>query len=334
MADITLSASTQISSIDRILREIIEVVEYHLPGKIRGYYLVGSYAVGEAVATSDIDMLVVFKDSLNPEEKQRFVPVLEECKHLSPLDVDLIPVGEIDLFRVGGVRFQTASLLLYGEDIRALVPLKPVEKHIRDSMYSQYRLFARVRGNPPRLRFPLNYPDPVGEFYGYDCRQMRLPDGTSRPGIKDLAINVLSPADALILLKAGKYVVNGSWKSECVRQYRIWINDEWTEFVAAIDFYCRKQWAYLVPEVASHRQQLRCLCEQALGFENYFLAQYKEYVLEKLPQEEPFAQLQYVKQLAQLIYPDDDAIATALQEVAKNGNAEIQQAVVETLRQY
>ncbi len=333
MADITLCASTHIPMIDRILREIIEVVERHLPGRIRGYYLVGSYAVGEAVATSDIDMLVVFKNSLDSEEKQRFAPIVEECKPLSPVAVDLTPVGEAQLFRVGGVRFQTASLLMYGEDIRAAVPKKPIEAHIRDSMYAQYRLLARVRGNPPILTFPLDYPDPTGEFYGYDCRQMCLLDGTSHAGIKDLVLNVLCPAEALILLKAGNYVVGGNWKSECVTQYRIWINDEWTELVQAMNEFCRKQWAYLVPAAAADRQYLRRLCEQALGFENHFLARYKEYLLNVLPQEEPFIQLHYVKQLGQLIYPDD-AIAATLKALGKSDNAELQQAVAETLQRY
>ncbi|WP_180976688.1 hypothetical protein [Fischerella thermalis] len=37
------------------------------------------------------------------------------------------------------------------------------------------------------------------------------------------------------------------------------------------------------------RQLLRGLCEQALGFDNHFLGQYKEYVFTQLPQEKPFA---------------------------------------------
>lgn len=330
MVNIILHTSTNVPQVDQIVCKIIDWVEQHFPDRIRGYYLVGSYAVGEAVATSDIDMVVVFKGSFESEDKQLFAQVLFQCKEMSPLDIDLTPVGEAQLFHVGGVKFQTASLLMYGEDIRAAVPKKPIEDHIRDSMHTPYHLFARVRGNPPMLNFPLDYPDPSGEFYGYDSRLMRTADGASHPGIKELVLIVLCSAEALIWLKAGKYVGNGR-KSDCGTQYRIWINDEWTAFIEAIDEYCRKRWAYLVPQDTAQRQLLRSLCDRALAFENHFLAQYKEYVLAHLPQEKPFVQLHYVKRLGQLIYPDG-TVVDALQEIAKNSNAEIQHAVAETLR--
>ncbi|MFB2768181.1 hypothetical protein ACE1AT_02630 [Pelatocladus sp. BLCC-F211] len=67
-------------------------------------------------------------------------------------------------------------------------------------------------------------------------------------------------------------------KSLISPQYRIWINDEWTTLVEAIDDYCRKRWAYIVPVEKEQRQQLRGLCEQALGFENHFLAQDKDII--------------------------------------------------------
>ncbi|HEY9633002.1 MAG TPA: nucleotidyltransferase domain-containing protein [Coleofasciculaceae cyanobacterium] len=332
MADITLCTSTTVPKVDQIVREIINLVECYFRDRIRGYYLVGSYALGEAVATSDLDMVVVFKDSFKPEEKKPFAQVLFKCNHISPLHIDLTPVGEAMLFRVGGVRFQKASLLMYGEDIRAAVPIKPIENHIRETMHDQYRLFARVRGNPSVLTFPLDYPDPDGEFYGYDCRLMRTADGMQHPGIKDLVLNVLCPATALVLLKAGKYVGNGK-RSDCGTQYRVWINDEWTAFIEAVDEYCRKRWTYLVPEDKARRQLLRSLCERALGFENHFLMQYKDYLLTQLRQVEPFIQLHYVKRLGQLLYPDQAVIA-ALQDVGNSSNPEIRQAVSQTLRKY
>ncbi|MBW4561375.1 MAG: nucleotidyltransferase domain-containing protein [Mojavia pulchra JT2-VF2] len=331
MTNIALLNSTNFPKIDQIISEIIKLGDYHFFKRIRGYYLVGSYAVGEAVATSDIDIVIVFKDKQTPEEKQRFTSYKQECQQQCPFALDLIPVDEAQLLSVGGVKFQTASLLMYGEDIRDSVPLKAVAGHIRDSMFGQYRLFAQLRGNPPQLTFPLGYPDPVGEFYGYDRRLMHLRDGASQKGIKDLVINVLSPADALILHKTGKYIGTGSWKRNCATQYRIWINDQWTELVEQIYEYCCRRWAYLIPKATGDRQLLHHLCKQALGFENHFLECYRSYLLEKLPQSQPFEQLQYVKQLGQLIYPGDRKLVTVLQELAQNGNPELQQAAVQTL---
>lgn len=331
MIHIALLNSTSFPEIDQIIAEIIKLGKYNFFNRIRGYYLVGSYAVGEALPTSDIDIVIVFKDKQTLEEKQKFASYKQECQQQCSLAVDLIPVDEAQLFSVGGVKFQTASLLMYGEDIRDSVPLKGVADHIRDSMFAQYRLFAQVRGNPSRLTFPLDYPVPVGEFYGYDRRLMHLRDGTSQRGIKDLVINVLSPAEALILHKAGKYIGTGSWKRNCAKQYRIWINDEWTELVEQIYEYGCRRWAYLIPETTTDRQLLRHLCKQALGFENHFLERYRLYLLEKLPRSQPFEQLQYVKQLGQLIYSGDGEIVTVLKEVAQNGNPELQQAVIQTL---
>lgn len=334
MTNIALLDSTDCPNIDKIICEIINLCETHFCGRIRGYYLVGSYAVGEAVETSDIDMVLVFKEKQTLWEKQTFASLKLECQKQFTLAVDLIPLDEKQLLSVGGVRFKTASKLMYKEDIRPCVPQKPVEDHIRDSMFGQYRLFARLRGNPSRLIFPLEYPDPKGEFYGYDRRLMYLRDGTSRRGIKDLVINILCPAEALILLEAGKYFVSGSWKRACAEYYRIWINDEWTLLVESVYKYCCRQWAYLVPETRESQQILRRLCQQALGFENHFLQLYKQYVLQQLPQSEPFIQLHYVKQLGQLIYPDDDEIVTVLRELRHIANSELQQALTQTFHYY
>ena len=69
-------------------------------------------------------------------------------------------------------------------------------------MHGQYALFARIRSNPDHLGLPLDYPNPEGEFYGYNWRPVQLFKGVRCPGIKDLALNVLLPAEALILLQA------------------------------------------------------------------------------------------------------------------------------------
>lgn len=72
----------------------------------------GSYAVGEAVTSSDIDIVMMFQHQQTPEEKQRFTTYKQECQQPCPLALDLIPVDEVKLFSVGGVKFQTASLLM------------------------------------------------------------------------------------------------------------------------------------------------------------------------------------------------------------------------------
>jgi hypothetical protein len=115
-------------------------------------------------------------------------------------------------------------LLLYGEDIRPRIPRKPVTNHIRDLMHAVYPLLARVRGDPARLTFPLDYPDRAGIAYGYDARY-RDDDDPQRTATKDLVTNVLAAANGLTLLRAQRYVGSGK-KSDIPRQYAIWIGDE------------------------------------------------------------------------------------------------------------
>ncbi|MBD2003014.1 MULTISPECIES: nucleotidyltransferase domain-containing protein [Cyanophyceae] len=313
MTNITLTASTGVEKVDAIACEIIGKVGESFPGRIRGYYLEGSYADGTAVATSDIDLRVVFKGSLTSAERQEFAQISDECQKNTSIELGITADSEEALFRIGAVRFQKGTLLIYGEDIRPLVPIKPIDSYTLDSMHFPYRLFAQMRGNPEVLTFPLDYPDPEGEFYGCDRRQMRASDGTIHYGTKDLVLNVLCPATALIALDAGQYVVT---KRECVIQYRKWINDEWTALVEDIYEQCRNHWNYRVPEAEADRKQLREYCKSALAFENYFLWRYKAFLLAELQHPDEFRQLYAVKRLGQIIYPDQ-AVRLALENVKK-----------------
>ena len=56
-------------SIDTVLSHIVERYEAQFPGRIRACYLTGSYAEGNAVEWSDIDVYVLFKDAFVSEEE-------------------------------------------------------------------------------------------------------------------------------------------------------------------------------------------------------------------------------------------------------------------------
>src|SRR5262245_33199268 len=155
MAQFALLASSGDTLVDQILRKVVALIEERLPERVRGYYLVGSYAVGEARPNSDIDLIVLLKHELGDGERERFAPVRDLCRRISALPLDITLDSEDKFFRIGGVWFQTASVLIYGEDERRRIPRKPVEQHIRDLMHSMYPLLARVRGDPTVLTYPL-----------------------------------------------------------------------------------------------------------------------------------------------------------------------------------
>jgi hypothetical protein len=195
MARLTLLSQIGVEQADETAQRSVDLFEQRFPGRVRGYYLVGSYAVGEAIATSDVDIVALFKGAPSDAEREHF-----------------------------------------------------------------------------------GYPDADGEFFGYDQRRMRLADGTTVASTKNVVLNVLGAANALTLQATGQYLGSGK-KSEIAAHYRAWVGGEWAGPVAELYEFGRNRWAYRVPEQPGERRHLRELCAQALGFENYFLERYREFLL-------------------------------------------------------
>jgi predicted nucleotidyltransferase len=331
MHTVALLTSSGAARIDQALRDCIALIEQHLPDRVRGYYVVGSYGYGEAQPASDIDLVVVLKGELGQADRQQFAAARAECARISLVPLDLSLDSEAKLLRVGGVWFQTASLLVYGEDIRPRIPRKPVVNHIRDLMHAMFPLLARVRGSPALLTFPLSYPDRSGMLYGYDSRCSNSPVAQCTP-TKDLVTNVLAAANALTLLAARRYVGSGK-KSDIPHQYTIWVGDQWAMLVEQVIELCRIRWGYRMPDSEADIAHLRGLCQQALGFENAFLQRYRNFLLAELQSDDTGIQLFAVRRFGQILYPDP-AVAAAVAELAAQASVEFQQAAGATLQYY
>jgi hypothetical protein len=331
LTGITLLASTGAAEVDYALRESIALIEGGMPGRTRGYYLVGSYAYREAVAASDVDMIVLLKGDLDQDDHDRFAAAREQCRQVSQMPLDLSLESEAKFLRTGGVWFQSASVLLYGEDVRPRVPRKPVANHTRHLMHAVVPLLARVRDNRLPLRFPLAHPDPGGPLYGYDSRQALR--AAAHPTItKDLVTNVLAIANALTLRAAHQYVGSGK-KSDIPRQYAIWVGDEWAALVDDVFSLCRLRWNYGRPSSPDERERLRNLCWQTLGFENAFLERYRAALLADLRADDAALQLAAARRMSQLVYPEP-AVVAALTRLAAHANPEIQRAATLALANY
>jgi hypothetical protein len=314
---------------DQALRQAVALIEAGWPGRVRGYYLVGSYAVGEARPSSDLDLIVLLKGEIEPGDRERFVPLREACRRASALPLDITLESEARLFRIGGVWFQSASQLVYGEDVRAQIPRKPVENHVRDLMHAMHPLLARVRGNPAALRFPIGFPDPAGALRGYDAR-LRDDAPAHRAATKDLVTNVLAAANALTLLRARQYVGAGR-KSDVPEQYRRWVGDEWAALVAATFERCRVQWDYQLPSEPAEREWLRELCTRVLAFENHFLGRYKEFLLAELVHANAQFQIMAARRMGQIVY-DEPRVVAALRRAEAEGTAELRELASAGLR--
>ncbi len=143
-------------------------------------------------------------------------------------------------------------------------------------MDSGLALLVKAFGRPAPAKYPLEYPDPSGEFYGYNTRKIRLPDGTSVNSTRNLIRVTGWMATALIALQAGQYVAR---KRDCHTMYQQWIGDEWTPLQENIYTLCRGKWNYLIPQDKADQERLRAICARTLEFENHFLQCYRPFLL-------------------------------------------------------
>ena len=156
MDRILLLNSTGNQKVDDILRGTIGIFETVFPDRIRGYYLVGSYADGTAVSTSDIDLKILFKDCFRDDaERESSQKICDYCfgriSQISPIVGDVMARDEEIVFSQTSLRLRIkeGSLLVYGEDIRDRIPLTSIDEHIRDTMFraSVFCFADRIRPN-------------------------------------------------------------------------------------------------------------------------------------------------------------------------------------------
>lgn len=306
MGSTSLLTSSGDETIDRILRGLITAFEASFPDRVRGYYLLGSYADGVAVAISDIDLLLLFSGALRESERARAERLAEGCALLCPTRLDILLrdevtiASEVVLLRYGGA-------LLSGVDTRASLPLPTLADYTRETLDAARYFMARVlRGSEP-LAYPLTYPDPTGEFYGYDTVHIPewYPPGTER-GVKELVTTATRLARASLALHAGHYA--GS-KGGSVAAYRDAIGDEWSDLLDALYTNGKLRWGYAIPTNPADRRLLRDLCHRMLAFENDFLARYRIYLLNLLRTGDGEQQAHARKKLAEVIFPDDETRA-------------------------
>jgi hypothetical protein len=193
-AEMRLLASTGVDQVDQILRGFVDLLELSFPNRVRACYATGSYADARATPLSDIDVTVVFKDTFEDAEYERFRRIVSACKPMIPYGFNVGAISASELTRAAAldpqqdwlivltaVSLKRASLLLYGEDIRDTIALPSQESFTRCIMPFPVLVMAGQRGHPERLRVPVDYPDPADEFYGYTKRRLRGRDSALHP---------------------------------------------------------------------------------------------------------------------------------------------------------
>ena len=291
---------------DSILRNILGTFEANFPQRIRAYYVEGSYANASSVTTSDLDVLLIYKNRFENDEAQKAEELASQLENKSTIELDIEFVDEQSLTNGVSPTLKLGSSFIYGEDIRDSLPLISLKEWTRDRMHSSLWRTVYLCNRPPVIRYPLTYPDVQSEFYGYDARVLRLPNGQEVHCTRDLIRLVGWSATAMIAFKAGRYVAR---KSECHKMYQACFNDEWGQLLQDIYALCRGKWNYLIPEKQEDRQTLRAICERTLGFENHFLQVYKAFVLSELRSADTKGVQEALSVLQRITYQDEEILA-------------------------
>jgi predicted nucleotidyltransferase len=290
------------------LQEICRRFLAAFPDRIRGIHLLGSRALGCAIPSSDVDLAIVFRGTAESGTRQAAQDLAAEIRRSGPLVLELTVLDEAEARQ--GVRPNLKiGRLLAGEDALRDSPLKPKEELLGYFAYSPLYFSWVIRGRPPRLRHPLTYPNPAGEFFGYEQNGIWSGEKSFRPGLGLLINLAASIANFRLALEAGEFVPN---KSLTVAAYRKrFPADPLGEWLREVFELCRQRWQGAIPTAPGDRPVLADLCRRALAFENDSMGR----CLLELPQlaSVPSADLkERIRGILKVVQSDSAAHAAAL----------------------
>lgn len=322
--DITLRTSTGIVSLDALLQRLVLLCEQAFPGRIRSYYLGGSHSDGTAVGhdqpsnSSDVDCFVIFSQTLTADEQTTFQRLVAEAQQVSHAQLDAHAFAAQDLLYKAGPEaaqssflralIDVAGVLVYGDDLRPDLPPVELPRYMLDVIESGiYHLsIPRQRGMltyplETPLVYPLTYPEPADEFYGYELipAHPHLPHGT-----RVFVALTAWIATFLLALESGHYAGR---KSQSLQSCQIYLPaDSRTQLAVTINDLCKSTWGYVLPDGMEDRERLRICCRETLALENEYLRLVHEYVLTRLQHGEPQERVQIDRILQCITYPDDE----------------------------
>jgi predicted nucleotidyltransferase len=252
--------------------DAVEALLAAFPNRLRVIYLFGSYAAGTAVPASDLDLFIVFHGTVRAGEHEHARAVGDASSHSLGVGVDVMTIGDSALLQDGHFRIAAAGVPIWGEDLRDRLPPVSLATYLRN--YSRAPIdYMRVIRGVDHLDEPVVYPDPDGEFFGYDA-QLLYPGNFPAHNVKAMVATACWIGTATIGLRFGRTAAS---KTEGVALYRALVGGRWGEFVADLYTVVKERWGYLVPPDEFDRRRLRAWCAQLLELENDYLALYRHF---------------------------------------------------------
>ena len=304
---------------DATLRALLAAFESAFPQRIRAWYALGSFADASAIAASDLDIVIVFKQPLDEAERGVTQRMAAAQEAQSEIELDIEISDEQALAAGASPEFKLGSTLLAGEEMRDRAPLISLQSWTRDRMHSSWWRVARLFARPAVIALPLEFPEPADPFRGYTRRAVRLASGERVPSTRDLIRLVGWAATALLALQRGVYVAR---KRDVGPLYREHIGGEWAPLVEQTYTLCRTRWGYLIPAEASEQARLSALCDQTLGFERCFVTLYREYLLAELASADAEGRRLAADAMSHAPLRDD-AVTAALERLARDDDEAI-----------
>lgn len=129
-------------------------------------------------------------------------------------------------------------------------------------MEDSWFYLAHLHGGSFPLRYPLAYPDPDGEFFGYERNGLKTLQGWNRPGTKALVGGVTLAASTLVGIRTGVAIVRSV---DSVTAYQVKISDASAPWIVVLYRQAKQHWSYLIPPDPAERRVLRDVCARTLA---------------------------------------------------------------------
>lgn len=301
--------STTSPAADEAIRFALRTVQELFPRALLSAYVTGSYANAYAVPTSDVDLFLVFDGTLSKKDEKLAQQIHSKLEHITP-SLDLVFRGLSNLLEVGVVGMPDSFLHVFGEPLHQKIRPPAIEDYAYSAMHGGYLRMQLTRKSKP-YRVPLKFPKERSSLKGYDWREKIHFQGKTFDSIKEIVVLTGWMATGLTAWKGRVFVPT---KNQAVELFKSKIGGPFAADFETITQLCRNQCAYKVPENPKDFKDLQSLLPKVLAFENFFMENYQDFLIENLNSPNPIRVHTSLLRLGEIVYPNARSIQ-ALQDL-------------------